>query len=122
MNTVYLNILNLQDLLIDNTLDRVYKHYTLLRYIRFYLHAFDHPRLRPTCSARSKIMHFMSSIRQDFLLKLLGSDANTGSCISLLILMFIARSNYLHIKYYSLSKVPVRLIYARLRGLDILVC
>lgn len=26
MNTVYLNILNLQDLLIDSTLDRVYKH------------------------------------------------------------------------------------------------
>jgi hypothetical protein len=40
MNTVYLNILNLQDLLIANTLDRVYKYYTLLRYYRFYLHVF----------------------------------------------------------------------------------
>jgi len=94
MNTVYLNILNLQDLLINNTLDRVYKHYTLLRYCRFYLHVFDNPRLCPTFNAGSKTLHFRSSIRQNFLLKLLGSDANTGSCISILILMCIARSNY----------------------------
>jgi multidrug transporter EmrE-like cation transporter len=117
---MYLNILNLQDLLTDDTLDRAYKHYTLLRYFRFYLHVFYHPRLCPACSAGSKILHFRSSIRQDFLLKLLGSDANTGSCISLLILMCIARSNYLHVRY-SLSKVPVGLIYATLRGLAILV-
>lgn len=99
MNMVYLDILNIQNLLIDNTLDRLYKHYTLLRYWRFYLHVFYHPRLCPTCSAESKILHFMSSKRQDFLLKLLGSDANTGSCISRLILMCIARNNYSHFKY-----------------------
>jgi len=109
------------DLFIDSTLDRVYKHYTLLCYCRFCLYVFDHPRLCPTCSAGSKILHFRSAIRQEFLLKLLGSDANTGSCISILILMCIARSNYLHVKYYSLFKLPVRLIYATLLGLAMLV-